>query len=146
MTTSTHQIKNILNLKLLNNDINIIQIIMAFNTDFCDKCDKVCYDEITKQYCYGCKEYFKVCESCFKDNTCDSCDDWFCDECKEFRKCDNKNCCEDKKYCEDCHTEQLGYCMDCEEHKCCKKIYRTINMEGEYNYTCEECLECVFDP
>lgn len=146
-STSTNQIKNILNLKLLNNDINIIQLIMNFNSDFCDKCDKTCYDEITKQYCYGCKEYFKVCESCFKDNKCDSCEDWFCDECKEdFRKCDSDKCGENKQYCDECATTELAYCMGCEESCCCKKVYRTIGPEHNYHYTCSDCLECCFNP
>ena len=148
METNTLQTKQILNTLLINNDINLIELIMSFNTDFCDICDKTCYNEITNQYCYGCNEYFKVCEACYKDNKCDSCDDLFCKDCQEetpLQKCDSERCCNDMKYCEECVGSEMGWCSGCEERKCCVKVYRSCNGK-DYIYTCQECLEVVFNP
>lgn len=148
---NTQQIKNILNQKLLNNEISIIEMIMNYLTDDCDICEQKCFDtEQEIMDCCECNESYHVCFECYKKNKCDSCDYFICFDCQEndngLRKCDSEKCNENFKYCDDCRTENLGYCQSCEESKCCVKVFKSIDIEGNYIYTCQDCLECVFNP
>ena len=127
-------------------------MIMDFLTDDCDICNKKCFDKEQEiMECDGCNENYHVCLDCFKKDSCDSCDEFFCPDCQEdggyeLRGCDDDRCCNEEKYCDECRNHNLGYCQGCEEHKCCVKVFRTIDSELNYNYSCEKCLECVFNP
>jgi hypothetical protein len=145
--------KQILNQKLFNNDIFIVDIIIGYITDTCYICkNKVFINElrpthIPDNYGGSCNKHDKnnddeyLCELCIVLNCCKVCEEFCCDKCYNLFACDNKDCI--NQFCEYCSSRELLECNSCEESFCCKKFYKTIGTNLDYIFTCEDCMTVI---
>lgn len=139
--------------KLINNDINIIDIIMDYALEECDICDTKqinlweernvdCYDSD----CHVCDEndfnHVSICDGC-KENKCYSCGDIFCPYNDDKHTCSDEECDEKNKriFCDSCSSENLYYCYECEGNYCCRNIYQMgYTTDGNKNWMCSQCI------
>ena len=150
-----HQNKLILNRLFLGNEISLIGNVMKFLVEKCECCNEVNLVEdleeveIPNKPVYGCKEHHSTiglaeelfCSTCKDEQCCKSCDEFCCDDdCDNRYVCSAENC--TNVFCEDCADTLLG-CSDCEERFCCKKVYKTIDCEGEASWHCENCVTVI---
>ena len=146
------EVKTILDGLLVGNDINLIDNILSFIKEPCDKCGErilpqwdnkielleLCYDS-----CDRCADGGVVlCYECIEEQKCSSCDEtvWGCDDCEnEMGCCDGEECI--NKFCDDCRFECMMMCSDCGDAYCCQKFYMVDN--GECECFCSECIQVL---
>ena len=144
--------KEILDEKFLQskNDINITSHILQYLTSYCDVCDELtlyhdlsdesfldCEDEDCMELCCGHNNVEMCLECCMEYENCISCNDYFCNHNKSKHECDNVYCnnTNHRIFCDDCKYEQMYWCKECGEWKCCA-VHYLINDELE----CDECF------
>ena len=148
-TSEIKDIKNILDLQLRNNDINIVDIILSYLLDKCSFCDDKMFEEDLdvleygrveddcKEGCNDEKEPEKVCDTCKKEHSCYGCNEYLCGYCNTPVVCGSLEC--DRSFCEDCSYDLLS-CCGCSRSFCCEKVYK-INGHNETLYRCMGCIE-----
>ena len=156
MTTlsDTLEIRDILDIKLVNNDALLIDKIISYYTDTCHNCEakginfveKDVYDEIGYNDEIGDDNIIYFCQDCENKMSCSACGN-FCPSfvinegnCGEYdvdgdmRDCDNCS----NVFCEDCSCMgEIFWCNSCEECHCCRPMYKmgdewTCNKPIEY--------------
>jgi hypothetical protein len=150
--------RNLLNNKLLNNDVYIVTMIMDYLTEKCDCCNKKkfveeldlinipeCFDEDCIKHSWMENKLYrqKYCLTCKEKHCCRECENVCCEDCNNLFHCDNKNC--SNIFCCDCldNWNSMKYCNSCEGKFCCSKIYRSIGIDGDVIYNCEDCIEVI---
>ena len=148
-TDSIQLCREMLDIKLKDNDKNIIDMIMSYVVENCDICGCKSIDELNEvddydlQCMTDCEEEEPeyICDDCKRTDFCYSCDKHLC-KCREDiyddGKCSAKDC--DRYFCDGCKSESLLGCGSCEGFFCCKKVIRIIG-ENETIYKCEGCLD-----
>lgn len=139
------EVKDILDKKLYNNDINIVDIIMDYVIETCEKCDGKTTDFLgcleygyISDVCSSCDEdkIEKVCDECKILYSCYGCDEKICEMC-----CDPKKCGEcDREFCDTCACEGLLVCEECEIWYCCLPVYKIVG-HSEVIYQCMKCVK-----
>lgn len=156
MTTET-LLRHYLDIKLVDNDINIVDIILSFIGENCECCNDKVYDGLNVQCIFNshhkeddkhyedCKTCFgnmdiEICDKCDRDQCCMGCFDFLCEKCDEdeYHLCSVENC--NRKYCDDCLGDKMFMCDTCEEWKCCEQYYKVFVYEGD-KYICMTCMK-----
>ena len=136
---------------LAGNDLNIIDKIIDYLLVKCDECgDKDFVNDMTYtdkvHNCLDCPDDkchnvdYAVCNTCWIEQCCSSCEDIICGKCDDNRS-ECSKC--DKILCEDCECEELLWCGGCEERFCCQPIYKIEDDEGDIIYRGLCCMKLV---
>jgi hypothetical protein len=144
-------ITKILDKKLYNNDINIIDNITSFIIP-CEECNTIITNHGLHKTCEnnhihdGKDISINKCDVCYMENKCLKCGDVYCGDCLEDRgelsscdKCGNT-------YCDDCVSDGAMYwCEECSELKCCEKVYKIQagNDRFSYIFKCDGCIQVL---
>ena len=149
------EIKNILDIKLKNNEPKLIPIIISY-LDQCECCEEyVAHDDYSNYLKTGCdgdfkSNYYKICDECQDNVVCGECGEADIDEEHDIQQCSHchSNICNqcsytdcidcNRRYCKDCIG--IYFCYDCEESACkrCRSFIKLPN--GDYIY-CSDCYK-----
>lgn len=146
---SPYLVRKYLDIKLKDNDINIVDMIMSYILEECDVCKHKDLDTLNEvdEYDIDCMSECNlpipenICDGCKIEQICFNCDKFLC-PCREDvyddAKCGAKRC--RNMFCDDCKCQDLAHCGDCEEWFCCEPVYQ-MNGENETIYRCMPCIE-----
>ena len=159
------EIRQILNIRLVNNDVNIINNIISYMVR-CSKCNDLKTDFELDEHCrcgYDSDDddnYVLVCDDCNETCYCDECgkvditddkeyDVKICEVCDDTR-CNNcsYNDCNDcnKRWCNNCIG--VYWCIGCNENACleCRSFIRMSNNmmdDTSGNMYCSDCYTTI---
>ena len=100
--------------------------------DFCGSCRCTLPSKAAKK-CVGCHNMF--CESCMKKCNYHYCSEYFCPGCiYQCHVCD-------KRYCDNCKSDNLSQCNGCLENVCNNCVYAICSMRNCENIVCNTCIK-----